>query len=250
MQERGLLFEARGSWRRPRRRPRLGGGAGVCGGFSGPFTYAHQGDIRSTRFSHVGLESPRAPRSPRELLPRYRSGAGGQLGLRLPVRGFVPRLGRGLVRQSHRDPPPRRRTGERTDAALPGRRWAVLGTGAGEIASWRPRARARKWGCGLLRPSRLLFRVAHKPNTYSTSALRCSLSSGVLTRLLFAEGLGPDTIAIYCLPPVSKVMGGAEKPEPIFIFHISSRLVSSKAATVPSSNARKTSPPPVASVPL
>src|SRR5262249_41744458 len=92
--------------------------------------------------------------------------------------------------------------------------------------------------------------VNHNPNTYSTRALRCSLSSGVLTSLLFADGLGPDTIATYCLPPISKVIGGAEKPDPTLTFHSSSSVVSSKAATVPSSSARKTRPPPVASVPL
>src|SRR5262245_50855396 len=91
---------------------------------------------------------------------------------------------------------------------------------------------------------------SYSPNTYSTSALRCSLSSGVLTSLLFAEGLGPDAIAIYCFPPASKVIGGAEKPDPTLIFHTSSSVVSSKAATVPSSSARKIRPPPVASVPL
>ena len=40
-------------------------------------------------------------------------------------------------------------------------------------------------------------------------------------------GLGPDTIATYCLPLTSKVIGGAEKPEPTLIFHSSSRVVSS-----------------------
>ena len=66
---------------------------------------------------------------------------------------------------------------------------------------------------------------------------------------LRATGLGPDTIATYCLPLTSKVIGGAEKPEPTLIFHSSSSVVSSKAATVPSSSARNTRPPPVASVP-
>src|SRR5947209_6733544 len=50
----------------------------------------------------------------------------------------------------------------------------------------------------------------HKPKTYSTVALRCSLSSGVLMSLLLAAMLGPDTIAIYCLPLTSNVIGGAE----------------------------------------
>jgi hypothetical protein len=34
-----------------------------------------------------------------------------------------------------------------------------------------------------------------------------------------ACGLGPDTIATYCLPSNAKVIGGAEKPEPMFTFH-------------------------------
>jgi hypothetical protein len=42
--------------------------------------------------------------------------------------------------------------------------------------------------------------------------LRCSLSSGVLTSRVREPGLGPDTIATYCLPLTSKVIGGAEKP--------------------------------------
>src|ERR1700732_155789 len=90
----------------------------------------------------------------------------------------------------------------------------------------------------------------HSPKRYSTSALRCSLSSGVLTSRLLAAGLGPDTIATYCLPLTSKVIGGAAKAEATVTFHNSSSVVSSKAAIVPSSNALKTSPPPVASVPL
>src|SRR5262249_16966818 len=90
---------------------------------------------------------------------------------------------------------------------------------------------------------------SYKPKTYSTVALRCSLSSGVLTSLFLAAVLGPDTIATYCLPPTSKVMGGAENPEPTLIFHNSSSEVSSKAATVPSNRPRKTKPPAVASVP-
>ena len=67
--------------------------------------------------------------------------------------------------------------------------------------------------------------------------------------LLPLAGPGPDAIATYCLPLTSKVMGGAEKPEPILIFHNSSSEVSSKAATVPSIRPRKTSPPPVDSAP-
>src|SRR5215831_14243976 len=61
--------------------------------------------------------------------------------------------------------------------------------------------------------------LIHNANTYSTTALRCSRSSGVLTSLALAGGLGPETIAIYFLPLTSKVIGGAEKPEPTLIFH-------------------------------
>src|SRR5260370_21115721 len=99
-------------------------------------------------------------------------------------------------------------------------------------------------------PIRSEVGLSHNPNTYSTRALRCSLSSGVLTSLLFAEGLGPDTISTYRFPPVSKVMGGAEKPDPTLIFHSSPSVDTSNAATVPSSSARKIRPPPVARVPL
>jgi len=42
-----------------------------------------------------------------------------------------------------------------------------------------------------------------------------------------AGALGPDAIAMYCLPPTSKVMGGAVKPEPTLIFQSSSSVVSS-----------------------
>jgi hypothetical protein len=91
---------------------------------------------------------------------------------------------------------------------------------------------------------------AQSPKTYSTVAWRWSLSSGVLMSLALAEALGPDAIAIYCLPPTSKVIGGAEKPEPTLIFQSCSSVVSSNAATVPSVSLRKTSPPPVDTVPL
>ena len=40
------------------------------------------------------------------------------------------------------------------------------------------------------------------------------------------------------MPLTSNVIGGAEKPEPTLIFHNSSSVVSSNAATVPSSSAR------------
>src|SRR6516162_6631296 len=90
----------------------------------------------------------------------------------------------------------------------------------------------------------------YRENTYSTSAWRISRSSGVFTRRPLAPGLGPETIATYCLPSTSKVIGGAEKPEATLILHNSSRVLSSKAATVPSSSAMNTRPPPVARLPL
>src|SRR5215471_3705135 len=90
----------------------------------------------------------------------------------------------------------------------------------------------------------------HSPNTYNTEALRCSLSSGALARRrLPLAGSVPDAIATYCLPLTSKVMGGAEKAEPILTFHNSSSEVSPKAATVPSIRPTKTRPPPVDSTP-
>src|SRR5258708_1038548 len=90
---------------------------------------------------------------------------------------------------------------------------------------------------------------AHKPNTYSTVALRWSLSSGVASSFVREVALGPDAIAIYCLPLTSNVIGGAPNPAPTLIFQSWLREVSSKAATVPSRRARNTSPPAVASAP-
>ena len=49
--------------------------------------------------------------------------------------------------------------------------------------------------------------------------------------LALAEALGPDVIAICCLPPTSKVMGGAEK-------HRQSRLLR------PHSSGRRRAPEP------
>src|SRR5215471_2440473 len=90
----------------------------------------------------------------------------------------------------------------------------------------------------------------HSPNTYNTEALRCSSSSGALARRRLAlAGSIPDAIATYCLPLTSKVMGGAEKPEPTLTFHNSSSVVSSKATTVPSIRPTNTRPPAVASAP-
>src|ERR1700686_1385396 len=90
----------------------------------------------------------------------------------------------------------------------------------------------------------------HSPNTYKTVGLRCSLSSGALARRrLPLAGSVPDAIATYCLPLTSKVMGGAEKAEPTFIFHNSSSVLSSNAVTVPSIRPTNTRPPPVESAP-
>jgi hypothetical protein len=49
--------------------------------------------------------------------------------------------------------------------------------------------------------------------TYSTVALRCSLSSGVSTGLFVAEAPCPAVIANYCLPLTSKLIGGADLPQ-------------------------------------
>jgi hypothetical protein len=88
------------------------------------------------------------------------------------------------------------------------------------------------------RPARGAAAERYSPNTESTMALRYPLSSGALIRLACSEA-----IATYCLPLNSNAIGGAEKREPTLIFHISSSVVSSKAATVPSSKARNRRPP-------
>jgi hypothetical protein len=70
--------------------------------------------------------------------------------------------------------------------------------------------------CGL---SRDLQHSAQRPNTYRTVALRWSLSSGVSRSFVREVALGPDAIAIYCLPLTSNVIGGAPNPAPTLIFH-------------------------------
>jgi hypothetical protein len=50
----------------------------------------------------------------------------------------------------------------------------------------------------------------------------------VFTSLFLAEAPCPAVIAKYCLPLTSKVIGGAEKPDPKLIFHNSSSVMSSK----------------------
>src|SRR5205085_6900453 len=64
----------------------------------------------------------------------------------------------------------------------------------------------------------------YSANTYSTVEWRWSRSSGVFMSLDFAAPLGPETIATYCLPLTSNVIGGAAKPEPTLIFHSSSSV--------------------------
>ena len=56
---------------------------------------------------------------------------------------------------------------------------------------------------------------------------RISRSSGVSVIRSFETRLRPVMIARYCLPPVSKVIGGALMPTPTLIFHSGSRLTSS-----------------------
>src|SRR5262249_32627143 len=57
-------------------------------------------------------------------------------------------------------------------------------------------------------------RLPYRPNTNSIVWLRISRSSGVFTSVDFAGRLSPVRIATYCLPPTSKVMGGALMPTP------------------------------------
>jgi hypothetical protein len=59
---------------------------------------------------------------------------------------------------------------------------------------------------------------------------------GVALSLEFRR-VDQEAIAPYCLLLNSNAIGGAEKREPTLISHISSSVVSSKAATVPSSKA-------------
>src|SRR5271168_2120204 len=75
--------------------------------------------------------------------------------------------------------------------------------------------------------SRGLDRFHHSPNTHSMVWLRMSRSSGVNTWRPSAMRLSPDRIATYCLPPASKVIGGALKPVPTLIFQSCSMVVSS-----------------------
>jgi len=56
--------------------------------------------------------------------------------------------------------------------------------------------------------------LSYNPNTNSMVWLRISRSSGVFTSVVLAGRLSPVRIATYCLPPTSKVMGGALMPTP------------------------------------
>src|SRR5579871_799850 len=67
----------------------------------------------------------------------------------------------------------------------------------------------------------------YNPNTNIIVWWRISRSSGVRTCRVFDTRLSPARMTTYCLPPVSKVMGGAEKPVPTLIFHNCSSDVSS-----------------------
>src|SRR3954463_10869921 len=82
----------------------------------------------------------------------------------------------------------------------------------------RPRKRGRSSGLRVLCPAPY-GGATHNPNTYSTMAWRRSRTSGELSSLVLAPPLGPDAMAIYCRLLYSKVIGGAEKPEPTLIFH-------------------------------
>src|SRR5262249_50688328 len=75
---------------------------------------------------------------------------------------------------------------------------------------------------------------AYSPKTNNMVWLRCSRNSGVRSWRRLVMALRPDRIAIYCLPPASNVIGGALKPVPTLIFQTWSRVLSSKAAKVPS----------------
>src|ERR1700730_1174580 len=82
----------------------------------------------------------------------------------------------------------------------------------------------------------------HSPNTNSMVWLRISRSSGVRVSLPLEIWLSPDMMATYCLPPASKVIGGALKPLPTLIFHSCSTVPSSHAANDPSTKAVNTRP--------
>jgi hypothetical protein len=133
----GRLFEPR--LRRP---PRLRGGCGGLRGFSGPFHVCAPRNVLSARFSHVGLGSPRTP--PQPPYARSARGARASQSVRPP-----PRTGSRCVRTTATRPP-RRRSGERTDAALSG---AVGPVSTGPVLE-RSRRDARLNGRGASAPAR------------------------------------------------------------------------------------------------
>src|ERR1700682_30320 len=58
-------------------------------------------------------------------------------------------------------------------------------------------------------PTDALVARAYSANTNSMVWLRCSLSSGVKLSARSEMRLSPERMATYCLPPTSKVIGGA-----------------------------------------
>src|SRR5262249_55210016 len=67
----------------------------------------------------------------------------------------------------------------------------------------------------------------HSPKTNNIGCCTFSRSSGVSTSRVLVIRLRPERMATYCLPPASKVIGGALKPLPTLIFQSSSSVVSS-----------------------
>ena len=59
----------------------------------------------------------------------------------------------------------------------------------------------------------------HNPKTNSMVWLRMLAQFGRQHVAVLVIALMPDRMATYCLPPASKVIGGALKPVPTLIFH-------------------------------
>ena len=86
----------------------------------------------------------------------------------------------------------------------------------------------KNWSCNRRRPAGREEAIrSYSPNTNSIVWLRISRSSGVFTSAVLAFRPSPVRIATYCLPPTSKVMGGALKPTPTLTSQSCSRLMSS-----------------------